>query len=199
MFNIRSSRLQFCSQKWILSMILCWRTLFNLILLFDNWSTHFCRTPFGPLKNCLFFLSRPALFFFLSQRCSLNINPRKWYLRETYIRNKKNQIFAFLQVIPDSNKIIDDQYLHIQKLYHIKYNSKTNFLIDVLLLLFFTLFLIDIEIIYQAQTRNLLHIFVIRTEPEPSYMIVCKWFFRKCLKILTLVLITQEILKIIKM
>ena len=44
-------------------------------------------------------------------------------------------------------------------------------------LLFFALILVVVQKFYKAQTSNCSHIFVIRTEPEPSYKIAHKWCF----------------------
>ena len=56
------------------------------------------------------------------------------------------------------------------------------------------MFLVVVEKFYQAQTSNFSHIFVIKTEPEPSYKLT-NGVFRKRLKILILVIVTQVIPK----
>ena len=87
LFNIRSSRHQFYSQRWIIR----WSFVEQLYQLTFLQSTSW----FLQKKYFLSFWTK-AIFLLLSlgQRRSLNITPRKWYLTETFSKNLKNLNFA---------------------------------------------------------------------------------------------------------
>ena len=105
LFNIRSSRHQFYSQRWILRWSFA-EQLYQLRFL-EN-TTWFLQ------KQLFYFFSDKSYIFvaFSSQRHSLNITPQKWYLPKTCSCNKNYKIWTS-EVIPDSNKTIDDQYLYL--------------------------------------------------------------------------------------
>ena len=94
------------SQRWILR----WSFVEQLYQL-----TFLQNTSWFLQKNYFLSFSTKGIFLllFLGQRRSLNITPRKWYLTETFNKNLKIWILVSSEVIPDSSKTIDDQYLHL--------------------------------------------------------------------------------------
>ena len=106
MFNIKSSRHQFSSQRWI----------FRWSFVEQLYQLRFLQNTSWFLKKN-YFLSFPTkaifLLLFLGQRRPLNITLRKWYLTETCNENLKIWTLVSSEVIPDSKKTIDDRYLHL--------------------------------------------------------------------------------------